>query len=129
MQLTKSTKEESLVSAIKRQQFTRRRKPDVIKVYSLEQAVRKLPISIVAKELAYCLSTSHSDRLTLSRYMFAYNCAYLKDWNSIAVISKTEDIKLFSDVSCVNFKDLDAYNNDFFKKLLLNELIILRKNI
>ena len=126
-------KKDQYLSAIKSGHFSYRRKPDIIKYFTLDKALQLASPSKLTKEIAFCLCTYPSERLYNERYMIAFNSIAIKCWDEVAVIQLSNEIKSFSDIICVNYK---LVNNNKFKKenqlffdLLLHEIKLLGKSI
>ena len=99
MRRIENISEKLVILALRQGLFSRKRMPSPLKVLSLDLALSKVPISKLAKELAYCLCTDAKDRLHNDRYHIAFNAIPLKDWSCIAVITKGRYIKTFDDLT------------------------------
>ena len=64
-------KEDLLLQSIRSGVFSYKRKPDIIKYYSLYKAINKMSRSKLAKEIAFCLCTCSYERLKNERYYIA----------------------------------------------------------
>lgn len=131
MLLTRSTLEKQVIQGIKTGLFTRKRKPIPLRYYSLKKALEKISNILLAKELAFFLSTQASYRIaTEKRYQIAYNILPINNWEEVIVVQKKKEIKKFKDILCIDSKD---YNKDFIKthpkfmRLVLNELNQIRR--
>lgn len=127
----KNTQEELTLKLIQQGFFKRRRKPNIIPIYSLSKALKKVNHHKLAKELAYCLTSTASYRLAYEdRYRLAFNSVVLKNWDNVAVIQINTKVLKFCDFICIT---LEEYTDDFkiqhpiFMKLLLTELNIIRR--
>ena len=128
----KNTKEERLIKLIQQGFFKRKRKPNVILIYNLSQALKKLNNHKLAKELAYCITSTSSYRLMHEdRYKLAFNAVVLKNWDNVAVVQLENKSLKFCNFVCVT---LEEYTEDFkrqnpvFIKMVLTELNIIRRS-
>jgi hypothetical protein len=131
MQPTKNTREELLLKLIKNDFFTRKRRPSPVKIYSLKEAIKKVNNHLLAKEIAYALSTEVYYRLTYEeRYKLAFNVIPLKSWETVAVFQKTKKLQKFNNLICIDYKDYNLTfikDHPIFAKLLLTELKLIRQ--
>jgi hypothetical protein len=97
----------------------------------LTKALTKVSWFKLAKELAFCLTTTVDYRLaTEDRYRLAMNSIVAFDIKSLAVVQLSKQIKRFDDFVCVDIRDYDdefIQNNPSFIKLLLEELKCIRR--
>lgn len=124
-------KEDLLLQSIRSGVFSYKRKPDIIKYYSLYKAINKMSRSKLAKEIAYCLCTYSYERLKNERYYIALNGIALSDWSEVAVLQLTPSITSFSNLICVDYKAVNdkqfRKENEVFFKVLYHELKLLQR--
>ena len=127
MQNTKSIAEKQLISAIRSCLTSRKRQPNIVKVISLEESFKRLPISLIAKEVAFTITRTLSERLIVDHYFVAYRSTVLNDWENIAVVCTSKKVEKFSDITCIKCERALETNNKLFNNLLLSELNLIRR--
>lgn len=123
--------ENRFLQSIRLGHFSYKRKPHLIKLYKLDEALKKVSKSKIAKEVAYCLCTYPSERLSAEKYFIAFNAIAIKNWDEIAVVKTSSKIKSFSDIVCIDYSLINNLGfreeNDLFFNLLLHEVKLLTR--
>jgi hypothetical protein len=129
----KEQREKRVLMAVKKSYFNRRRKPEVVGYTILSKAFKYIPQCHLAREIAFVLSTIHSERLSRERYMLAYNLSAISNWEKIAVIQRSKEIVLYKDIVCVDFKEMESEefrsDNRLFVLTVIQELKLLAKGV
>lgn len=126
-----SNSETKVINCIKKGLYKRKRSPAPLVYISFTTALNKYSIILLAKEMAYYLSTKSDYRIAREdRYFIAYNILPVKNWDQVLVMQLKKNIKQYKDIICVNTSE---YNIEMlkeyptFKHLLLLELNLIRK--
>lgn len=119
------------LEALSRNLFQHKRSPGLIKLISLPDSFNHIKLSLLSKEIAFCLSSPFSSRLSLPRYRIAYNSLSTTNWDNLAVI-ELKRVESLLDIVAVSFDPSSLYSRSLnlsdsklqslFFDLLLREL-------